>query len=97
MYKCPKCGLRYVGGEYKGQVHPKQRCAIHGVLTVWGGDNKPQATVLTCSIVGCSKAPVKTVRIMGRWERVCTEHNVAGWTAQDSIDHMVETLQGRRA
>jgi hypothetical protein len=97
MYKCPKCGLRYVGGGYKGQVHPRQRCDIHGALTVWGGNPKPKATVPTCSIVGCNKTPVKTVRIMGRWENVCEAHSVEGWTTQDSVNHMVETLQGRRA
>lgn len=96
-YKCPTCGLTYVGSSYQGQVHPSQRCDIHGALTVWAGQARPRATIRACSVVGCDNAPMKTVRIIGRWENVCVEHTVDGWTVQDSVDHMIETLQGRRA
>ena len=97
MYKCPRCGLRYVGGQFRGDVHPTQRCGIHGVLCVYVPDKEPVATILTCSITGCEKHPAQTVKIMGRWESVCEDHVQPGWTMQDSMNHMVETLQGRRA
>ncbi len=88
QYRCPLCSQRYVGGETS-----KQRCWRDGALVISATPN-PVVFSDECTIRGCCKKAAMRLRILGNWEHVCHEHakKLGGWTEQDSINHMFDSL-----
>lgn len=85
-FKCPKCGLRYVGGTSSKQ------CWLDGAWTVKTEPVALEPVTTICTHTNCNKPAVNRVRKLGHWEHVCQDHDNGEWSEQDSITHMVDSL-----